>query len=351
MRDGSWRWSTSWIAWCAISRVCKSGRLVIGASSTVGEQFLPAHLGRFHVAYPHVALEVRIGNTGEITAAVVTRELDFAFVGSPPETDELIAEPVFTDDVVAFVAPGDPLLRDAPLDPAALSGRQFVLRERGSATRDLALRCLAAAGCEPAHVIELGSNEAVKRAVEAGLGIGLLSTHAIEAERLAGSWWISRSQGWECGRSFWLIRRRDRVLTRAEQAFLGAHAAAGDGAVTPCCPIPANCPPGCRCRRAGGRRSTNRDICADSNHGWRKESDAHTDSGATRRRAGSASIFAPDDRHRGQPRRVPDEGPEGPSRSVESGSGTPRRGPSLRTATGFRTLEASLACGASCRSA
>ena len=175
----------------------KSGRLVIGASSTVGEQFLPAHLGSFHVAYPNVELEVRIGNTGEITAAVVGRELDFA-----------------------FVAPSDPLLRDAPSDPASLSGRQFVLRERGSATRDLALHCLAAAGCEPAHVIELGSNEAVKRAVEAGLGIGLLSTHAIEAERLAELLVDLPLQCWECGRSFWLIRRRDRVLTRAEQAFL-----------------------------------------------------------------------------------------------------------------------------------
>ena len=129
-------------------------------------------------------LEVRIGNTGEITAAVVRRELDFAFVGSPPQDDELIAEPVSADEVIAFVAPGDPLLREAPIDPAALSGRQFVLRERGSATRDLALHCLAAAGRELDHVIELGSNEAVKRAVEAGLGIGLLSTHAIEAERL-----------------------------------------------------------------------------------------------------------------------------------------------------------------------
>jgi DNA-binding transcriptional LysR family regulator len=198
----------------------KSGRLVIGASSTVGEQFLPAHLGRFHAAYPQIELEVRIGNSGEITAAVVRRELDFAFVGRPPRDDELIAEPVFVDEVVAFVAPGDPLLRDAPIDPTTLSGRQFVLRERGSATRDLALHCLATAGCVPAHVIELGSNEAVKRAVEAGLGIGLLSTHAIEAERLAELLVDLPIAGWECGRSFWLIRRRDRVLTRAEQAFL-----------------------------------------------------------------------------------------------------------------------------------
>ena len=74
--------------------------------------------------------------------------------------------------------------------------------------------------CGPGHVIELGSNEAVKRAVEAGLGIGLLSTHTIEAERLAGLLVDLPVTGWGCERSFWLIRRRDRVLTRAEEAFL-----------------------------------------------------------------------------------------------------------------------------------
>ena len=157
---------------------------------------------------------------GSATPARSPRRSCCASSTSPPRDEELIAEPVFVDEVVAFVAPGDPLLRDAPIDPTTLSGRQYVLRERGSATRDLALHCLAAAGCEPAHVIELGSNEAVKRAVEAGLGIGLLSTHAIEAERLAELLVDLPIVGWECGRSFWLIRRRDRLLTRAEQAFL-----------------------------------------------------------------------------------------------------------------------------------
>jgi DNA-binding transcriptional LysR family regulator len=198
----------------------RTGRLVIGASSTVGEQLLPTYLGRFHTAYPGISLEVRIGNTGEITAAVTLRELDFAFVGRPPEADVLLAEPVLADVVVAFVAPGDPLLRETPLDPPALSGRQIVLREQGSATRDLALQCLDASGCTTGHVIELGSNEAVKRAVEAGLGIGLLSTHTIEAERLAGLLVDLPISGWACRRSFWLIRRRDRALTRAAEAFL-----------------------------------------------------------------------------------------------------------------------------------
>lgn len=197
-----------------------SGRLVVGASSTVGEQLLPAHLGRFHATHPGVALVVRIGNTDEITHLVAERALDFAFVGRKPTDPELLAEPVFSDEIVAFVAPGDPLLREAPLAAASLSGRQFVLREGGSATRDLAIQCLEAAGCAPGHVIELGSNEAVKRAVEARLGVGLLSTHAIEAERLADLLEDLPLTGWTCARSFWLIRRSDRMLTRAEQAFL-----------------------------------------------------------------------------------------------------------------------------------
>ena len=198
----------------------ESGRLVIGASSTVGEQFLPTYLGRFHAAHPEVAIEVAIGNTDEILERVLDRELDLAFVGRAPDHPGLDAAPIFRDEVVAFVAPGDPLLADAPLDPARLGNRQFVVRERGSATRDLALRCLRAAGCAPRHVIELGSNEAVKRAVEARLGIGRLSTHAIEAERLAGLLADLPLRGWDCRRSFWLIYLADRALTRAEQAFL-----------------------------------------------------------------------------------------------------------------------------------
>ncbi|HEV2129107.1 MAG TPA: LysR substrate-binding domain-containing protein, partial [Thermomicrobiales bacterium] len=204
-----------------------AGQLVIGASSTVGEQLLPAYLGRFHHQYPGVALEVRIGNTDEIIERVLHREIDLAFVGRTPSNDNLTAEPVFADDIVAFVAPGDPRLASAPLSPSALNGQQFVMREEGSATRELAERCLRSAGCSPGHIVELGSNEAVKRAVEAGLGVGLLSTHAIEAERLAELLVDLPLSPWSCHRSFWLIARRDRLLTRAEQAFLALIRAGG----------------------------------------------------------------------------------------------------------------------------
>lgn len=197
-----------------------TGDLVIGASTTAGEQVLPTLLGQFHGAYPGVRLSVRIGNSVAVTEQVAARELDFAIVGQEPTNPDLLAEPVFEDQVVAFVPPADPLLSAAPIDPLTLCGRQFVMRESGSATRALAERCLLEASCGPGHVIELGSNEAVKRAVGAGLGIGLLSTRTIDAERQAGLLVDLPVRGWNCRRSFWLIRRRDRALTRAERAFL-----------------------------------------------------------------------------------------------------------------------------------
>jgi DNA-binding transcriptional LysR family regulator len=92
-----------------------AGELIIGASSTVGEQLLPPYLGQFHAAYTNVRLSLRIGNSAAISERVAARELDFAIVGERPRDPELVAEPLLEDQIVAFVAPHDPLLRQTPL--------------------------------------------------------------------------------------------------------------------------------------------------------------------------------------------------------------------------------------------
>lgn len=198
----------------------RAGDLVIGASSTVGEQMLPAVLGRYHRAFPAVQLALSIGNTGEIVQAVLNRRLDLGIVGRFEEQPELESRPVFDDHLEIFVAPDSPYAGRADLSAEDLASETFVLREPGSATRDLALRCLAARGCVPEDTIELGSNEAVKRAVSAGLGIGVLSTHTVSIDRQAGAVVSLACRGWDCGRQFWLIHRKDRILTRAERAFI-----------------------------------------------------------------------------------------------------------------------------------
>src|SRR5829696_369918 len=97
-----------------------AGELIVGASSTVGEQLLPTYLGQFHAAHPQVRLPVRIGNSADISARVAARELDFAIVGEESSDGDLLAEPVLEDQIVAFVAPEDPLLGEVPVAPLAL---------------------------------------------------------------------------------------------------------------------------------------------------------------------------------------------------------------------------------------
>ena len=197
-----------------------AGRLVIGASSTVGEQFLPEVLGQFHRAYPGVGLSLRIGNSGEIIQAVTDRRLDLGIVGQAADDPDLAALPVFDDALELFVAPDDPRTGSDQLRVTDLAGATFVMREAGSATRDLALETLASSGCIPRETIDLGSNEAVKRAVAAGLGIGVLSTHSVAVDRRAGDVVTLRVSDWVCTRQFWLVHRRDRQLSRAEHTFI-----------------------------------------------------------------------------------------------------------------------------------
>ncbi len=198
----------------------RTGRLVVGASATVAETWLPGMLGRFRQAYSAIEMEVRIGNSEQILHEVRERGLGFGIVGRPDPGPELVARRLFSDELELFAAAGSSLLARQPLQLNDLTDETFVLRETGSATREYMLRCLAAHDMNPVKTIQLGSNEAVKRAVAAGLGVGILSAQTLDVDVRAGDVVILQCAGWECRRHFWLVQCRDRVLSRAEQAFL-----------------------------------------------------------------------------------------------------------------------------------
>ena len=198
----------------------RGGRLVVGASATVAETWLPAVLGRFRRAHPEVELEVRLGNSEHILGEVRERSLGFGIVGKPERDPLLVARPVFADELALFAAVDHPLVGRERLRLADLVDDTFVLREPGSATRELTVGCLAAQGLRPTRTVQLGSNEAVKRAVAAGLGIGILSAGAIDVDLRAGDVALMSCADWDCSRQFWLVQRRDRLASRAEEAFL-----------------------------------------------------------------------------------------------------------------------------------
>ncbi len=198
----------------------RRGPLVIGASYTASETFLPELLGRFHRAHPDIDLVVRSGNSEAVLHGVRERLYAVGVLGAIPPDPTLASHAVVTDHLLLFAAADSPYRAHAALRVADLAGETFVVREPGSAARDLALRHLAARGVAPRHIVELGSNEAVRRAVAAGLGIGVLSAHLLAPDLRAGTLAVLPCADWECHRQFWLIHRADRLLSAAEQTFL-----------------------------------------------------------------------------------------------------------------------------------
>ena len=180
----------------AALRGLRGGSLIVGASTTPGTYLLPTALGRFHKAHPGVALSLRIGDTREIENWVVAGQVELGVIGQAPLMPGLAAEPWVQDELVLIVARRHPLARRRSVKPAALRGEAYITREEGSSTRGVTEHYLARGGIVLTPAMELGSTEAIREAVAAGLGVALVSRHAIRARdprlvalRLSGPRW------------------------------------------------------------------------------------------------------------------------------------------------------------------
>ena len=194
-------------------RGLRAGAVAVGASTTPGTYLLPAVLGRFHTAHPKITLTLRIGDTREVEQWVAAGSVELGVIGAAPVRPGLTAEPWVKDELVAIVASRHPLARRRTLPGAALADEPYIAREEGSSTRAVAERFLADAGVTLRPVMELGSTEAVREAVAAGLGVSVVSRHAVRtrdprviAIRLQGRQWV---------RDLLVIRRRETPLSPA----------------------------------------------------------------------------------------------------------------------------------------
>ncbi len=198
----------------------RAGTLNLGASTTPGEYVLPALIGRFQQRFPGVEVALHISNSQRIVQQVQRREMDLAVVGSEVEDPELVVTPYVQDEIVVIAAPSHPLAKQRVVPMRALEGQPFVLREEGSATRRIAEAYLQEQGIRIKGVVQVGSNEALKRTVAAGSALGLVSRHALGPELVASMLTILPVEGWHCTRPLSIVYRKDKHLTAAQQAFL-----------------------------------------------------------------------------------------------------------------------------------
>ena len=194
------------------------GPLMVGASSTPGETLMPGLVTEFSARYPDVALELRIYDTDEATAALLAREIEAAVVGHEVDDPRLVGTVVGHDVLTPVVATSD-RLAGAKVSPEDLANRPFVLRERGSGTRQVAEEGLAAVGVKPSVAMELGSNAAVAGAVAAGAGVGVVPLRTMGTQ---GNIKRVEVRGLALSRPFVLLTEVGRTLSPAAEAFIVA---------------------------------------------------------------------------------------------------------------------------------
>ena len=197
----------------------KTGRLRIGAVSTA-KYFAPTLMAAFRAERPGVNLSLAVGNRETIIEALKNYEIDMALMGRPPRDFDIRAQ-VFGDHPLVIIAsPTHPLAHDRNIEKEQLIGEHFLVREKGSGTRsslDIFMR--DAPGWTESDHEEMASNETIKQAVMAGMGIAFISAHTIAMELELKRLVILDVAGMPIRRQWYAVSRADRSLSPAMTAF------------------------------------------------------------------------------------------------------------------------------------
>jgi DNA-binding transcriptional LysR family regulator len=210
----------------------KRGTLSVQASQTIANYWLPRHLVAFRRAYPRVQIRLAIGNTEQVAAAVESGTAELGFVEGAVESEHLATTPVARDQLVVVVGLEHPWGGRGRLTHRDLSEGEWILREPGSGTRSVFESALSQLGIAPGALrvqLELPSNEAVRAAVEAGLGATAISASVAAPSIEAG---LLRQVNFPLPeREFHVLRHRERYKSRAAEALLAMVAASPAGRI------------------------------------------------------------------------------------------------------------------------
>lgn len=200
-----------------------SGELIVGGSTIPGEYVLPALVGTFKSKYPDISISLLIGSSRQVSEWVDDGRVEVGVVGAPPMSKSLEARPLMDDHIVIAVPSGHPWSRRPSVTVDDLRAEPLLLRERGSGSRDAVERALAARGLTFGAfriVGEMGSTQAIKQAVRAGVGVSLISRRAVADECRAGLLTCVAITDLDIRRAFHLVTSRERTRSPLAQAFL-----------------------------------------------------------------------------------------------------------------------------------
>ncbi|MCF8056368.1 MAG: LysR family transcriptional regulator [Desulfocapsa sp.] len=199
------------------------GRIMVGCSTIPGAYVLPELIGRFRRQHPSIKTTLRISSSHIISGQVLEGELDMGVVGAKWNESGLSWTEMFHDELTLVVHPDHPWARGKAVALAAIVKEPFIMREAESGTRKVFSNILEKNGTKESElreVAEIGSTEAIKEAVKAGIGISILSRCAIMDDINSGRLAAVAIKGQVLERPFYLVQRKNRALSPVASVFL-----------------------------------------------------------------------------------------------------------------------------------
>jgi DNA-binding transcriptional LysR family regulator len=193
----------------------RTGLVTIGASTTIAEYMLPGLLGDFRQRFPDVQIRLRVANTDAVVAMVADNSIDLGVVEGEVDNQLLRIERCQQDELQVIVPPEHPLCGHESIKPLDLTLYPFIHREAGSGTRSVIERYFSDVGIDESAIncpFELGSTEAIKGAVQAGVGVTIVSRATLSKE-LSLAQLVAIPLEPPLMRSFYFVRQRQKFRT------------------------------------------------------------------------------------------------------------------------------------------
>lgn len=199
-------------------RGLKQGALTVGVVSTVSN-FAIRLISQFRQEHPEVRITLNVVNREQLLAQLANNDVDLALMGQPPSGQDLESAP-FMDNPLVIIAPlSHPLAQQQNIPLARIAEEDFVAREPGSGTRSATEAFFQAHELSLRAAMEMNKNEAIKQAVEAGLGLGVVSRHTVYLELAARRLTTLDVEGFPIRRQWHLVHRQNKHFSLAASAF------------------------------------------------------------------------------------------------------------------------------------
>jgi LysR family transcriptional regulator, low CO2-responsive transcriptional regulator len=201
------------------------------AATTTSEYFAPRLLAQFRHRHPGLRIRLTVENRENVVRALIDNVIDLAIMGRAPECLDTVAVPFARHPLAIVAAPDHPRAARKRLKLGQLAAETFLIREPGSGTRDAMERAFSAQSFRPSETIEIGSNETIKQAVMAGMGISFLSLHTVGLETTTKRLVVLPVTGMPVMRDWFAVHRQRKHLSAAATGFKDYLVAEGVGSI------------------------------------------------------------------------------------------------------------------------